>query len=91
MRSPSKTCKIKSHLESGWWLRQDPSMIKSALLANRNRVLRKEFCKVLKRRRKLRENVSKESLFIDGACHNRPVVGRSEPCKIYYGERCLLS
>ena len=49
-------------------------MIKSALLANRNGVLKKEFDRVLKMRKNLRENVSRGSLFIDGAYHNHPIV-----------------
>ena len=43
-------------------------MIKSAFLANRNRVLRQEFNRVLERRRELRENISRGFFFIDGAC-----------------------
>ena len=49
-------------------------MVKLALLANRNRVFRKEFGRISGRRRELRENVSGGSLFIDGACRNRLVV-----------------
>ena len=48
-------------------------MAKLALLANRNRVLKEEFGRISERRRKLRQNISEGSLFIDRV-YNRLIV-----------------
>ena len=49
----------KSHLEPGGWLQQDPLTIKSALSINETKVLGRENCRVSRRRREPRENVSR--------------------------------